>query len=410
MVALYSGGLDSSYLLKLLREAGVREVVALVVDVGDDLGVDSLASRAGRLGADLAVVDAREQFADEFVAPAIQAGAHYLAGYPISSSLSRPLIALKAMEVATECGATAIVHSAHPSQNTLRRINTSLDILGFPGMFGTPFELTPVSRSREAAELAAVGVDELADRTISVDSNLWCREFESGVLEDPERFEIPERLYEWTRPGQPVAQDSTEIRYEGGVPVQVDGRPLGLVELIAEVNRLAGAHGLGRYVGLEHLSTGAKVLEAREMPAAHVLLAGFAHLLSATVDAETIREKLHLDQLWVREAVEGRWFGRLRVAAQEFISSVSAGVSGTVRMKLTGGQASPVSIRARAPLYLRDRGSWDATNSPRPGATSTAAVEERVPAEWPRDELTGVPGDRGPSRPRGQREDRPPWK
>lgn len=263
------------------------------------------------------------------------------------------------MEVAQLRGATAILHSAHPSQNTLRRINGSLELLGFDGAFGTPYELTPVSRSVEAAELADVGITELAGRTISLDSNLWCREFEAGELDDPEQFAIPDELYKWTRVGQRAERSAVTVRFEQGTPVELDGEVLDPVELLGELNRLAGPFCLGRYVGLEHLATGEKVLEIREMPGAHILLACYSYLLSASVDAETIREKLHLDMLWVREAIEGRWFGPLRAAAQQFILSVSAAVSGDVRMELSSGHATPVSIRASKPLYIRDRERWE---------------------------------------------------
>lgn len=359
VVALFSGGLDSSYLLKLLRDVGIRDIVALAVDVGDDLDEPALRSRAERLGAKLEVVDARNEFANDFVAPAIQAQACYLGMYPISSSLSRPLMAKVAMQVAARHGAQAIVHSAHPSQNTIRRINGSLGLLGFDGVFGTPFEFTPVARSVEAAELAEVGLTDLMTRSVSIDTNLWCREFESGEIDDPENFVIPPRLYKWTRAEPTAEPDTVTLQFDQGRPTMVDGRRAELTELIAELNRRGGAHRIGRFLGLEHLAGGEKVLEVREAPAASLLLQAYAHLLAASVDAETIREKAHLDQVWVREAVEGRWFGRLRTAAQEFISSVGATVTGTVSMDLRWGTATATQIRAAAPLYLRDREAWE---------------------------------------------------
>jgi argininosuccinate synthase len=359
VVVLFSGGLDSSYLLKLLRGAGIEDIVALAVDVGDDLDQATLRHRAERLGATLEVVDARTEFARDFVAPAIQAQSYYLGMYPISSSLSRPLMAKTAMEVAERHGAQAILHSAHPSQNSIRRINTSLDLLGFDGLFGTPFEETPVSRSVEAAELAEIGIADLATRSISMDTNLWCREFESGEIDDPESFAIPPRLYKWTRADSVAEPDSVAVTFEEGRPTAIDGRVPGLRDLVAELNQRAGAHRIGRYSGLEHLAGGQKVLEVREMPAAHVLLQGYAQLLAASADAETIREKAHIDQIWVREAVEGRWFGHLRTAAQAFVSAVSAAVTGTVTMELRTGGIAVSGIRAAAPLYIRNREAWE---------------------------------------------------
>jgi len=382
VVALYSGGLDSSYLLKLLRDAGISDVIALAVDLGDEPGKKSLANRADQLGAKIWMVDARRPFADNFVLPAIQAQAYYLGVYPISSSLSRPLMAQIAMTVADRSGAQAIVHAARPSQNTLRRINGSLELLGYADAFGTPHELSPVARATEAAELARAGITGLADRSVSLDTNLWCREFESGAIDDPEDFAIPEDLYTWTRTGQDTARRYVAITYERGVPAQLDGRPADLVSIIGELNGIAGAHGVGRYVGLEHLSSQEKVLEAREMPAAHVLLATYAHLLLASVDADTIREKMHMDQVWVKETVEGRWFGRLRAAAQQFISAVSVEVSGTVRFELGNAQVWPVSIRATTPLYVRDREEWEknASRMARLRAADTVSPEPELAA------------------------------
>lgn len=382
VVALYSGGLDSSYLLMLLRDAGLSDVTALTVDLGDGPEEESLAMRAERLGAKLLMVDARRSFAENFVLPAIQAQAYYLGVYPISSSLSRPLMAQIAMTVADRCGAQAIVHAARPSQNSLRRINGSLELLGYAGVFGTPYELSPVARATEAAELAEAGITGLANRSISLDTNLWCREFESGTIDDPEDFAVPEDLYTWTRAGQEGRCHGVTITYQRGVPAQRDGRPADLISIIAELNEIAGAHQIGRYEGLEHLSSQEKVLEVREMPAARVLLTSYAHLLLASVDADTIREKMHMDQVWVKEAVEGRWFGRLRVAAQQFISAVSAEVSGTVRLEFSHDRVRLVSIRAATPLYVRNREEWE-KNAGRLayfGAADTAQLEPELAA------------------------------
>lgn len=360
IVVLFSGGLDGTYLLKLLCDSGFTRVVALVVDVGGNPDPERLGRLTQRFGARLELVDARAEFARDFVAPAIRAQSRYLGMYPISSSLSRPLLARVGVAVAGRVGADAILHSAHASQNTLRRINESLRLLGFTGVFGTPFEANPVPRMTKIAELATTGLD-FADRAISVDVNLWCREFESGTIDDPERFEVPENLYEWTRSKPGGRRDLVAVDFDRGTPVGLDGKELDLVGIVDTLNRVAGAHRIGRFAGLEHIVTGAKVLEAREMPAAQVLLTGYAHLLAATVDAETMREKAHLDQVWVKEAVEGRWYGRLRFAAQRFIDSVSEDVTGTVEFLLDDGALTLRSVRADSPLYLRDRAAWERT-------------------------------------------------
>ncbi|MFF7476914.1 argininosuccinate synthase-related protein [Streptomyces sp. NPDC008092] len=359
IVTLFSGGLDSSYLLQCLTRSGYRDIHAVSVDVGDDETSVEKQRIADTLGIHLHVIDARETFADEFVRPAISAQAVYLDTHPISSSLSRPLIARVAVELARDVGAHTILHTANRSQNTLRRLNGAIGLLGFNGAYGSPYELDPISRDQKIWELKQAGLEEMAGRVVSGDSNLWCREFESGILDDPEDHVVPEHLYRWSVTSHARPEEQVVIRFRAGVPVAIDGRELPLTELIAELNLRAGAFGIGRYSGLEHLAGGEKVLEIREMPAASLLLRSFRHLETAVLGAETIREKIHMEQIWVREAVEGRWFGELRDACQQFIHTCANRVHGSVRWRLTAGAAHTNAIVAEQPLYLRDREEWE---------------------------------------------------
>ncbi|MFF3425846.1 argininosuccinate synthase-related protein [Streptomyces sp. NPDC002602] len=359
VVTLFSGGLDSTYLLLRLVRAGVRDVHALSVDLGEDESGAHKQALADQLGIRLHLVDARERFAQEYVRPAIAAHAVYLDTHPISSSLSRPLIAEIAVDTARELGAGTVLHTANRSQNTLRRLNGALDLLGFAGRHGSPYDLTPVDRDRKMHELKEAGLDQLNERLVSGDSNLWCREFESGILDDPEDHAVPEELYRWSVPRPGTGPEEIEIGFDRGRPVSVDGRALPLTGLVETLNRRVGAHGIGRYSGLEHLAAGQKVLEVREMPAATLLLRSHRHLETATLPAETIREKMHQEQIWVREALEGRWFDGLRRASQAFVDVCSQSVTGTVRWRLGAGTAVTRSIVAREPLYLRDREAWE---------------------------------------------------
>lgn len=359
VVTLFSGGLDSTYLLHRLTKAGFAEIHAVSVDLGagEDLAEQRLV--ADRLSVHLHVIDGRRMFAEEYVRPAIAAQAVYLDTHPISSSLSRPLIAKLAMDIAVQLGAWGVLHTANRSQNTLRRLNGALGLLGYSGHYGSPYDRDPVSRDRKSRELADIGLVHMSGRVASIDANLWCREFESGVLDDPEEHTVPEELYRWSVHDAGVPDATVEIGFAEGVPVTLDGARLPLPELIGTLNRRAGAHGLGRYSGLEHLPGGQKVLELREMPAAALLLKSYRHLETATLEAETIREKMHLEQIWVREALEGRWFGELRRASQSFIDTCAAQVTGTVRWRLGRGSAQTRSIVAAAPRYLRNREDWE---------------------------------------------------
>ncbi|TWV53479.1 argininosuccinate synthase [Streptomyces misionensis] len=314
---------------------------------------------AEKIGVRFHHVDARADFAEFYVGPAIAAHGVYLDTHPVSSTLSRPLIAKTVLEVADSIGATAVLHTANRSQNSLRRINGALGLLGFRGIYGSPYDLDPVDRDRKMHELGAVGLDEMATRSVSSDSNLWCREFESGLLDDPEAHAVPEEFYRWSRLRDAAASERIEITFVAGRPVAVDGEKLEPEVLIEMLNTRVGAFGLGRYSGLEHLADGSKVLEIREMPAARLLLASRRHLETAVLEAETLREKIGVEQVWVREALEGRWFGELRLACQAFVDSCLAKVNGTVGWRLSAGRAETTSIVADHPRYLRDREAWE---------------------------------------------------
>ncbi|MFD4789493.1 argininosuccinate synthase-related protein [Streptomyces sp. NPDC058459] len=359
LVTLFSGGLDSSYLLFRLRNAGFRNIHALSVNLGEDETTQDKERIAEEFGVHLHIIDGRTAFAEEFVSAAVKAQAVYLGTHPVSSTLSRPLIARYAVSLAQDLGATAVLHTANRSQNTLRRLNGALALLGFGGWYGSPYDLDPVDREQKAKELKAVGLGRMSERVVSGDSNLWCREFESGILDDPEDHAVPEHMYRWSRAAADRAPETVEIRFHEGVPVAVDGVRKPLLDLVADLNPRVGAFGIGRFSGLEHLDHGEKVLEIREMPAAWLLLRTYRHLETATLEAETIREKMHLEQLWVREALEGRWYGELRGALQAFIDRCAQHVSGSVCWRLTVGSAETRSIVADRPRYLRDRESWE---------------------------------------------------
>jgi argininosuccinate synthase len=359
VMTLFSGGLDSTFVLSQLAKSKCI-ITALTVDLGDGVARDDLAKIADQFGANLVVIDGAEIFARKAVLPAICANARYMGMYPISSSLSRPIIASIALDTATRLGCDAIVHTANQSQNSLRRLNGSIEQLGYRGFFGTPYEFSAVSREQKIALLAAHGLTKFQARGISGDANLWCREFESGSLDNPEEFEVPPHLFLWTADREDAETPcELSIEFDAGQPITVDGSALPPVELIAQVNYLAGGFGIGRYSGLEHLEHGEKVLEVREAPAAHILMEAMRHLETAVLDAELLREKLSMEQIWVREAVEGRWYGSLRQAANSFIGEISKQVTGTVTFKLRRGAADVCSIRASRPRYITDRDRWE---------------------------------------------------
>ncbi|HUH38416.1 MAG TPA: argininosuccinate synthase-related protein [Spongiibacteraceae bacterium] len=379
VLTLFSGGVDSSYLLKVLSSSAVR-VTAVAIDLGDGTNAEDLQQIAQHFGAELHVIDGRQFFIDEAVLPAIQASAQYLGIYPISSSLSRPIIAKLAVNLAYSLGCDAILHTANQSQNSLRRLNGALRQLGYPGYVGSPYEFSAFSREEKIAALSAAGLVRFQARGISGDANLWVREYESGCLDNPEDFEAPDSIYKWTASTKNLVEGRVQITWSQGRPVSLNGRMTPPMELIEQLNLMAGSFGIGRYSGLEHLHGGEKVLEVREAPAAAILMSAYRHLETATLDAELIREKKSIEQIWVREAIEGRWFGDLRRAAASFISETAKRVSGTVTLGLRSGASDLVSIKAEKPLYLTDRDGWEKKIAQRRASRTLSEMEFIEPA------------------------------
>lgn len=356
----WSDTVDSTFVLKELSQYKNNEIICLTIDLGHDVNQSDLTELTNHFGAKLIVIDGKEAFANDAVLPAIRAHAKYLGIYPISSSLSRPIISRYAVEYARKLGCGAIIHTANQSQNTLRRLNGSIHELGFDGYYGSPYEFSALTREEKIGELKSTGLDKFQARGISGDANLWCREFESGSLENPESFWVPESLFDWTsKRANRQYSDNFSVRFKQGYPVAIDDVEIPLVELIEQTNQKVGSFQIGRYAGLEHLKHGEKVLEVREAPAAHIIMDAYRHIETATLDAELLREKITLEQLWVREALEGRWYGDLRLAAEAFISKTAQRVSGTIKYSLRNGAADICSIKADEHLYLTDRDEWE---------------------------------------------------
>lgn len=359
VVTMFSGGLDSTYLLFRLQQLGFTNIHAVSVDVGAPIDEDELTKCASHFGATFKCLEGRDLLVNEGVIPAIRAHANYMDMYPISSSLSRPVIARLVTDYAKTLNAGLLLHTANLSQNSLPRLNNSIRRYDFSGKFGSPYVYSVVSREKKAEELAAVGLTFMSDRKLSGDENLWCREFESGPLDDPESFTIPEDAYEWTRRSKDRTPQTLTLSFENGNLVSVNGAKLPLIEAIALLNKEVGKFGHGRFVGLEPISSDNKVLEVREAPAAAIIMNALRHLEVATLDTNTLDLKQHLEQKWVREAVAGRWGSACHAMCDAGIASALNGVGGSVSYYIDETRYLPCSIVARNPLYIRDRDQWE---------------------------------------------------
>ncbi len=355
LMILYSGGLDGTYLLHHIhRVRPSAEVIVLSCDLGGGADINRARMICERLPFEHIVLDQTATFVRDYVFPSIAAQACYGGTHPISASLSRPLLARTAFDEATRRGCSVILHTADATQNSLRRFNRTLADLGFNGRYGSPFSARPPHRKEKRWTLAEVGIIDDGASIFSTDVNIWCREFEAAGLDDPENIEIPESLFHWTRyrSADPV---EVEVTFEAGIPVALDGVERDGISLISRLNDVVGQFGLGRFIGLEEIANGQKVQEVREMPAAMLLMDAYRRLEQAIHPASCIREKMHVEQLWVQEAVEGRWLSPLREASQSFISTLASSVSGRVRYLLSENRILLRGLTADSPLYVRDR-------------------------------------------------------
>lgn len=359
VITMFSGGLDSTYLLLKLQQLGFKNIHAVAVDVGAPVDEDGLTKHAAHFGATFKCLDGRELFVNNGVIPAIRAHATYMGLFPVSSSLTRPIIARLITDYAKSIDAGLLLHTANLSQNSLPRLNNCIRRFDFPGEFGSPYVHSVVSRERKAEELAAAGLAVIAERKLSGDENLWCREFEDGPLGDPEGFSIPENAYEWTRRYKDQAPQKLTLGFEDGNLISVDNETIPLIEAIALLNNEVGKFGLGRFVGLEPLSTDDKALEIREAPAAAIIMDALRHLEIASLKSDALELKQQLEQKWVREAIAGHWGSTSHTMCDAAIASALKGVSGSVTYHIDHSRFLPCSIVARNPCYIRDRDQWE---------------------------------------------------
>ena len=355
MVLAYSGGLDTSVAIPWLTEAKGAEVVAVTVDVGQPVDLEKVRRKAKASGAVSAyVADARKEFAEEFIVPALRANALYEGVYPLSTALARPLIARHLVEVARREGATAVAHGCTGKGNDQVRFDLSTTSLAPELGVIAPAREWEMTREDEIAYAREHGIPVEATRAspYSTDENLWGRSVECGILEDP-AVEPPEEAFGWTRSptDAPAKAEYVTIQFEQGIPVAVNGRRAPLHELIIELNRTAGAHGVGRIDHLESRVVGIKSREVYECPAAVVLISAHQALEALVLPRDLLDFKRSVEQRYSQMIYDGLWFTPLKTALDAFVASTQERVSGEVSMKLFKGSARVVGRRSPVALY-----------------------------------------------------------
>jgi argininosuccinate synthase len=361
-VLAYSGGLDTSVCVKLLQEKYGCDVVTVTVDVGvaqDEL--KEAEEKAEKLGVLRHVtIDAKDEFAREYIFRAIKTNASY-EGYPLSTALARPLIAVKVVEVAKEEKAEALVHGATGKGNDQFRFEAVFRSLAPEMRIIAPVRELNLTRkeSIEYAEKKGIPVPVEIDKPYSVDENLWGRSIEGGILEDPSRAP-PEEIYQWTRVTREEPED-VEVEFEKGVPVALNGEMLSPVELIERMNALAGSHGVGRIDMMEDRILGIKARENYECPAAVALLTAHKQLEHLVLTRLELKFKAVVEQEWSELVYRGLWTEPLRHDLDAFIDKTQERVTGRVGLRLHNGSCRVVSRSSPYALYSERLASFDDT-------------------------------------------------
>ena len=362
VVLAYSGGLDTSVCLKWLEQRGAAPY-ALYLDLGQGEPGGDVRNKALEIGAaDAFVQDAKAEFAEQYVAPAIKANALYGGKYPLFTALGRPLIAKKLVEAARDIGATHIAHGSTGKGNDQVRFDVTAASIAPDLAVVAPVRDWNMNRPKEIeyAREHGIPVPVTRESPYSVDANLWGRSIEAGPLEDPNHEPTPD-VFELTAAPEEAPDEPryVEIGFEEGLPSSLDGEKLPLVDLIAGLNTLAGEHGVGRVDMIEDRLVGIKSREIYEAPAALTIIQAHRELETLTLTKDVLRFKSSAEQRYTELTYDGLWFTPLKAALDAFIDETQKTVTGTVRLKLYKGSSTIAGRTAPLALYSRDLATYD---------------------------------------------------
>lgn len=365
VLLVYSGGLDTSICIPLMRqEYGYKNVVTVTVDVGQpSADIAQAAEKAQILGTEHYTVDAKEEFTKDFCFPAIRANGDYQ-GYPMSTSIARPLIAAKAVEVAKKLGIKSFAHGCTGKGNDQFRIEFGIRSLMPEALIHAPVRERNMTRSWEIeyAHKNNVPIQQSLEKIWSVDENLWGRSIEGGRLEEPD-FTPPEEIFQWTCSPEKAVSAPLELalEFQNGVPISINQEVFSPALLVIKLNKMAGDHGIGRIDIMEDRMMGLKVRENYECPAATVLLKAHRALENLVLTRDEIRFKHVIDLEWSKLAYEGLWWDPFKTDLEAFIASTQMRVNGVVRLKLYKGSVTVLGRRSPWALYSEDLASFDST-------------------------------------------------
>ncbi len=365
VVLAYSGGLDTSVILRWLIETYGCQVIAFCADLGQGEELSVVRDKALQTGASQVVIeDLREEFVRDFVYPMLRANAMYEGAYLLGTSIARPLIAKRQVEIALKERVDAVAHGATGKGNDQIRFELAYAALAPQLRVIAPWrewELNSRSALLEFARRHGIPVPVTAERPYSMDRNLFHISYEGGVLEDP-WAEPPEKMFLLTNSPEsaPDVPAHVEIDFEAGNPVAVDGKALGPVALLERLNRLGSEHGIGRVDLVENRYAGMKSRGVYETPGGTILHAAHRALESLTLDRELLHLRDGLVPRYAEMIYYGYWFAPEREALQRFMDEAQKDVVGTVRLKLYKGNVTVAGRRSPRSLYRADLATFEA--------------------------------------------------
>ncbi len=363
VVLAYSGGLDTSVGIGWLKDQTGKEVVALAVDLGQGgEDMDTIRQRALDCGAvESIVVDAKDEFANDFVMPALKANARYQKRYPLVSALSRPVIVRHLVRVARELSCDTVAHGCTGKGNDQVRFEAGVLALAPELSNIAPIRDLALTRDKAIAyaEEHNLPIEQSKKNPYSVDKNVWGRTVETGPLEDP--WSAPaEDVWEYTQtPSGDKPADEVIITFQHGIPVALDGKNVTPLQAIQQLNALAGPHGVGRIDIMEDRLVGIKSREVYEVPGAEVLINAHEELENLVMERDVNRYKRSIEADWSHLVYDGLWYSGLKRSLDAFIDETQKPVSGEVRVRIHQGAAVVTGRKSEESLYDFDLATYD---------------------------------------------------
>ncbi len=356
IVLAYSGGLDTSIIIKWLQKKYDAEIIAFTADIGQKENPAALEEKAIKTGAKkFYFKDLKDEFINDYIFPSLKASALYEGKYPMATSLSRPLIAKNMVDIARKENADALAHGCTGKGNDQVRFELAFKSLAPDLKIVAPvreWEFRSREEEIEYAKKYKIPVDVTKKRPYSIDWNLWGISIECGVLEDPWQ-NPPEDAYQITRnPAEaPSEPDYIEIEFNQGIPVGINGKNMSSLKLITLLNDIGGKHGVGRIDMVENRLVGIKSREIYEAPAAVILHSAHLELEKLVIERELYHFKNIISQKYAELVYYGYWFSDFRRCLDNFVNATQKYVSGVVKMKLFKGQCIPVGRKSECSLY-----------------------------------------------------------